>query len=108
MQDLAVSRVRRLAAEDELGDRAAADLLVQVGVLEEAAAGAAGLRGQVRRPEACIFRLLTQLADQLVRLRVLAEERLLVRVDVLLHERAHLLAPLGDRVRDDSRRHRER
>ena len=62
VQDLAVARVGRLAAEDELRDDAAADLLVQVRVLEEAAARAAGLGRQMRRPQARVLRLLLQLA----------------------------------------------
>ena len=102
MQDLAVPRVGRLAAEDQLGDEAAADLLVQIRVLEEAAAAAARLRRQVRRPEARLLRLLPQLADQRVRFVVLPEERRLVRVDVLLHERPNPRAAVGDQVGDDS------
>ena len=43
--------------------------------------------------------------DERVGRLVLARERLLVRIDVLLHEGAHLLAPLGDEVRDDNGRH---
>ena len=62
VQDLAVPGVGRLAAEDQLRDEAAADLLVQVRVLEEAAARAARLRRQMRRPEARVLRLLLQLA----------------------------------------------
>ena len=46
--------------------------------------------------------------DERVRGLVLARERLLVRVDVLLHEGAHLLAPFGDAVRDDNGRHVQR
>ena len=66
VEDLAVARVRRLAAEDQLRDEAAADLLVEVRVLEEAAARAARLRRQVRRPEARVLRLLLQLGDERV------------------------------------------
>src|ERR1700751_606139 len=94
MEGPGVPRVRRLAAEDQLRDEAAADLLVEVGVLEEAAARAARLRGQVRCPESRLLSLSLQLADQLVGRVVLPRERLLVRIDVLLHERAHALAPL--------------
>ena len=72
VEDLRVARVRRLAAEDQLRDEAAADLLVEVGVLEEAAARAARLRRQVRRPEACVLRLLLQLAHERVGRVVLA------------------------------------
>ena len=50
-QDLPVSRVGRLAAEDELTPERAADLLVQVRVDEEAPARAARLGRQVRRPQ---------------------------------------------------------
>ena len=105
VQDLAVAGIRRLAAEDQLRDEAAPDLLVQVRVLEEAAAGAARLRRQVRRPQVRALRLLLQLADERVGRLVLAKERRLVRIDVLLHEGAHLLAPFGDEVRDDNGRH---
>ena len=38
---------------------------------------------------------------------VLADQRRLVRIDVLLHEGAHTCAPLGDQVRDDNGRHRQ-
>ena len=107
MEDLAVARVGRLTAEDELRDRAAADLLVQVRVLEEAAARAAGLRRQVRGPEPRLPGLLLQLGDQRVRSLVLAAEGLLVRIDVVLHERANALTTLDDPVRDDSSRHRQ-
>src|SRR4029079_9544028 len=58
VEDLPVARVRGLAAEDQLRDEAAADLLVQVRVLEKAAARAARLRRQVRRPQAPGARLL--------------------------------------------------
>ena len=66
VEDLAVAGVGRLAAEDELRDEAAADLLVEVGVLEEARARAACLRRQVRRPEAGVLHLLLQLGDERV------------------------------------------
>src|SRR5207302_717561 len=56
VQDLAVAGVRRLAVEDQLAPERPADLLVQVGVGEEAAAGAAGLRRKVRRPQALRLR----------------------------------------------------
>ena len=102
VEDLAVARVGRLAPEDQLRDEAPPDLLVEVRVLDEAAAAAARLRRQVRRPEACVLRLLAQLGDQPVGGLVLGDQPLLVRIDVLLHERPHALAPLGDQVRDDS------
>src|SRR6267143_1078866 len=57
MQDLAVAGVRRLAAEDQLRDGAAADLLVQVRVLDEAAAGSARVGRKMGRPETCVLRL---------------------------------------------------
>ena len=56
----------------------------------------------MRRPEARILRLLAQPGDERVGRIVLARERRLVRIDVLLHEGAHLLAPVGDEVRDDN------
>ena len=51
VQDLAVARIRGLAAEDELGPDAAADLLVEIRVGEESLPGPAGFRREVRRPE---------------------------------------------------------
>src|SRR6185503_11816925 len=46
-----------------------------------------------------------QLLHERIRSLVLPRERLLVRIDVLVHERAHLSAALGDAVRDDDGRH---
>jgi hypothetical protein len=94
VEDLAVPCVGRLAAEDELRPHAPPDLLVQVGVDEEALSGAAGLRRQVRRPEAGILRSPTQLRCQRIGLVVLAVEHLLGRIDVLLHERPVALPQL--------------
>jgi len=107
VEDLAVAGIRGLAPEDELRVHAAADLLVQVGVLEEAAPRAAGLGRQVRRPKACILRLLPQFGDERVGRLVLPLDRDLVRVDELVHERANALAALGNQVRDDNGRHRQ-
>ena len=87
VEDLAVARVGRLAVEDELGPEAAPDLLVQVGVVEEPFAAAAGLGREVRRPEPLCLRPRAQLGDRGVRRVVLAREHRLGRVDVLLHER---------------------
>ena len=50
----------------------------------------------MRRPDPRFLRPLTQVGDQLVGRVVLALERGFVRVDVLLHERAHLGAALLD------------
>ena len=50
----------------------------------------------MRRPDPRFLRLLAQLGDQLVGRVVLALERGFVRVDVLLHERAHLGTALLD------------
>src|SRR5207302_6870260 len=88
MQNLAVARVRGLAVEDELPPDAAADLLVQVRVGEEAAARPAGLGREVRRPEPFRLRAGAKVGDQRRRIVVLPRERLLVRVDVRLHEGA--------------------
>ena len=93
VQDLAVARVGRLAVEDELRPHAAADLLVQERVLHEA-------RSPSRPPPAgrcgaqipAAFAFARSSRDQRVRRLVLARERRLVRIDVLLHERAHLRA----------------
>ncbi len=105
VQDLAVAGIGRLASEDELRIRASPDLLVQIGVLDEAAAAAARLGRQVRRPEAGVLGELLQLRDERVGGVVFPGKRLLVRIDVLLHERAHLVATLGDAVGDDNGRH---
>ncbi len=91
MQDLGVPRIGRLAAENELGGDRAADLLVQVSVGEEAGAGAARLRRDVRRPQPFRLGARLQLGDQCV----VGLERLLVRVDVLLHEGAVPRAQIG-------------
>ena len=96
MEDLAVPGVGRLAVEDELRPHAPPDLLVQERVLDEAGAGSARLAREVRRPDPGLLRPLTQVGDQLVGRVVLALERGFVRVDVLLHERAHLGAALLD------------
>jgi len=80
----------------QLRDAGTADLLVQERVVEKALAGAAGLRRQVRRPEALCFRLGAQLLDQCVALLVLEVEAVLVREDVLVHERAIGSARLGE------------
>ena len=50
----------------------------------------ARLRRQVRRPDPGRLRCAAQLLEQRVGRLVLARERRLVRIDVLLHERAHL------------------
>ena len=50
---------------------------------------------QMRRPDPGRLCLLTELRDERIRRLVLARERGLVRVDVLLHERAHLGAARG-------------
>ena len=88
VEDLGVAGVRRLAAEDELAPHRAADLLVQVRVVEEAGAGAAGLGRHVRRPEPALAHLVAQLRDERLAVVVLALERRLVREHVLVHERA--------------------
>ena len=79
VQDLGVAGVGCLAAEHELPPERAADLLVQVRVVEEAGAGAAGFGWDVRRPEARRFHLRPQLGDERVGCVVLAVERRFVR-----------------------------
>ena len=74
-EDLAVARVGRLAAEDELGVRGAPDLLVQVRVGEEALAAATGLGREVRRPQPGLLRLRLELRDERERRVVLARDR---------------------------------
>ena len=64
VEDLGVAGVGRLAAEDELAPQRAADVLVQVRVVEEAGAGAAGLGRDVRRPQAERAHLVAQLVDE--------------------------------------------
>ena len=97
VEDLGVAGVRRLAAEDELRVERAADLLVQAGVVEESLAGAACLGRHVRRPQPLLARARLQRGDQLLRGVVLALDRSLVRIDVLLHERAVARARLDVR-----------
>ena len=92
VEDLAVSRVRRLAVEDVLRPRDAPDLLVQVRVRAEALAGAAGLRWEMRRPEPFRLGACAQVAQQRLGVVVLAKEPLLDRNDVLVDERAVLRA----------------
>src|SRR5207249_8684714 len=92
VKNLGVPGVGRLTAEDQLREVTASYLLVEVRVLEEAAARATRLRRQVRGPEAGILGVLLQLVDERVGGLVLPHERLLVRIDVLLHERAHAFA----------------
>jgi F420-dependent oxidoreductase-like protein len=96
VQDLAVPGVGRLAVEDELCPDAAADLLVQVRVGEEALPRATGLGRKVRSPEALRLRARTQLLEQRLRGLVLAPERGLVRVDMRVHEGAVTGAQLLD------------
>ena len=104
VQDLAVARVGGLAAEDELAPHRAADVLVQIRVVEEAGAGAARLGRHVRRPQPERAHLVAQLLDERVGLGVLAVEDRLVREHPLGHERADLLEPLRRRS-PLSRRH---
>src|SRR5207247_769381 len=88
VQDLGVARVGGLAAEHKLAPERAADVLVQVGVVEEAGAGPAGLRGHVRGPEPRVAHLVAELRDESVGLVVLAVEDLLVRQYAVVHEGA--------------------
>ena len=46
--------------------------------------------------------MISEMRDALEAVLGPISEPLLVRVEVLLHERPHALAPLGDEVRDDS------
>ena len=64
-------------------------------VLDEAGARAARLGREVRRPDPGRLCLGAQLGDQRVGRLVLARQRSLVRIDVLLHERPHLRAALA-------------
>src|SRR5919198_876754 len=73
---------------------AKADPFVQVRVGEESLAVAAGLRREVRRPEAFRLGARAQLRDQLLRRVVLSRERGLCGIHVLLHERPVALAEL--------------
>ena len=96
-QDLAVARVGRLAAEGELAPVAAADLLVQEGVGEEALARPARLRADVWRPQPGLPGPPAHVGDLILRGVVAAGERRLVGVDVLVHERRVALAQCPDR-----------
>ena len=90
VEDLPVAGIGRLAVEDVLRPQHAADLLVQVSVGEETLPGSARFGREVRCPEPCRLRACAQFHDQLLRCVVLASERHLVRIDVLLHEGAVL------------------
>ncbi len=68
VKDLGVAGVGRLAAEDELAEARAADVLVQVRVVEEAGAGAASFGWHVRRPEAELAHLVAESTQELLRL----------------------------------------
>ncbi len=84
----------------------AADLLVEAGVVEEPEPGAARLRRHVRRPETRGAGLVAQLLEERERVVVLALDRRLVRVDVLVHERPVAPAGLDVLGREEGSRHR--
>src|SRR5204862_6251086 len=75
-------------------------VLVQRRVGGEAPAAAARLRRQMRRPQPGRLGTRAQLAQELLRRVVFAVQRLLVRIDVLLHEGAVLGAKVGEFARD--------
>ena len=64
VEDLGVSGVGRLAPEDELAPHRAADVLVQIRIVEKAGAAAAGLGRNVRRPQPELAHLVLQHADE--------------------------------------------
>ena len=103
VEDLRVARVRRLAAEHELRVRRAADLLVEARVVEEPEPRASRVRRHVRRPQAGVARASAQLVEERRGSVVLAPDRGLVRIDVLLHEGAVAVARLEVLGREDRR-----
>jgi hypothetical protein len=107
VEDLGVARVRGLAAEHELGPVTAADLLVEACVVEEALAGATRLRRHVRRPQPGAAGAPLEVREQDRRVVVLSIERVLLRVDVLLHEGPVGGAGLDVLGREERRRHHE-
>ncbi len=94
-EDLGIPGVGRLAAEDELTPHRAADVLVEVRIVEEACSGAACLGRHVRRPEPGGAHLVLQSAQQLFPGFVLALDRSLVREHALGHEGADALEAVG-------------
>ena len=88
VEDLAVARVRRLAVEDQLAPERPPDLLVEVRVREEALAGAAGLRREMRRPQPLGLCACAERRHELYGGVVLAVQVRFDRIDVLLEERA--------------------
>ena len=85
-EDLSVSRIRGLAAEQQLTPERAPDLLVQERVCEEAPVRAAGFRRQVRGPKTFVLRDPACALHERVGVLVLAVEGGLVRIHVRLHE----------------------
>jgi hypothetical protein len=96
VEDLGVARVGSLAAEDQRRPVASPDDLVQVGVGKEAEAGPARLGADERRPQPGRLRPCPEVLEQRLRLAVLAGQRPLVRVHVLVHEGSDPLADLAD------------
>ena len=92
-QNLRVAGVWCLTPEHELRPGRAADLLVQVRVVEEAGAGAACFGADVRRPQSPGLGTPAQLRNEVL---VVGRETRLVRIDVLLHEGAVTCAQLVD------------
>ena len=90
--------------KSELRVERAADLLVEARVVEEPEARAAGLGRDVRRPESRFAGASAQLLEQREGGVVLALDRRLVRVDVLVHERAVTRPRLDVRWREERRR----
>jgi hypothetical protein len=88
MEDLRVAGVGCLAAEHELRVRRPPDLLVEAGVVEESQPGPARLGWDVRGPQPGLARTTAKLLEQRLGVVVLPADRRLVRIDVLLHERA--------------------
>src|SRR3972149_4553045 len=93
-ENLRVAGVRRLRPEGAGREEAATQNLVDVDVGHEADPHPARLRGQVRRPHPHRLRPRLQVLHQRLALAAF-EQQLLVRIDVLVHERLHALAHLA-------------
>src|SRR5262249_11405372 len=99
-QELHVADVGRLDVEDVMAERAAPELLGEMGKLRQREPRAAPFRRKVRGPEPRLVRLralFLQRREQ--RREPVVPELLLERVDLLLHELAHRLPKASHPIR---------
>ncbi len=104
-QDLGVSRIRGLAAEDQGGEARATEDLVHQRELQLAVAGATELRPEMTGPEAPLLHLLLERRQYLLGTGIRHVEGVtedeIERLDLLTHELVHpvqLTLELGLRV----------